>query len=786
MEDTKSQQATEEEDVEGGDDWQLDTLEMKARAHPNDFTVAIEYVTAVRSKFEKHPALLSRLRDAREAAASRWPLPEELWVEWLQDEMTVASEETPRRVEVLCRRALGDYLSVDIWLLLCDVVGMQGGDRIAATFEEAIASGAGLHVIEGIKIWNAFRNIVAGSKSSDVEAVGRLFLRQLSIPLSGMEPVLTAYEEWAEASGVSEEQREVVREACAKAQAQLAARVPYEQAISDSGTTLQPDYSKLDAWWSYISFEESSSGSPQRVAALYERAAKVFAVVPNVWFAFTKFADKGMGKEQALAVYARAVRNCPSNGPIWASYLRALERAGKPARVVDEAAGKAKEVLDTPEGLIEVLHSHIDAVRRRRGPPEELRAVCAAAVELASSRFPRRAAEASLLQQWGRFEARLFKDFTKARELWEKSLKMTATGAQAWLEFADLERTFGQPDKCRSIFKRAVNAVSQGVEAVVQSWVQFEREEGTLEQWQAAWDRGSQRIELVREALRRQAEEAHSPEEQRKKPQKQQREGPLPKKRVCPEGDAQEREGAAGSSADTAEGHRRPLSERNASTVYVSNVPFHLQEDSLGSMFSAFGSIVAVRIGRDKGGKSRGFAFVEFEDEESATAALAADKTDVEGRKLSVVPSSLNPEHKQPPPPPATAVDTMSVFVSNLSFQATEDDLRALFSPCGEIAEVRLVRETTGKSKGFAYVQFKEAASVAAGLALDKRMLLKRAIKVQPARSRQTGGRGQAPALAEPAQQQSDAPMQVDDGHSAAKEEVTFAVPRSLRTREKP
>jgi RNA recognition motif-containing protein len=51
------------------------------------------------------------------------------------------------------------------------------------------------------------------------------------------------------------------------------------------------------------------------------------------------------------------------------------------------------------------------------------------------------------------------------------------------------------------------------------------------------------------------------------------------------------------------------------------------------------------------------------------------------------------------------------VYVRNLSFLATEDDLRMLFSEAGTVAWIAFVRDReTGRSKGFAFVEMSSPA----------------------------------------------------------------------------
>jgi RNA recognition motif-containing protein len=72
--------------------------------------------------------------------------------------------------------------------------------------------------------------------------------------------------------------------------------------------------------------------------------------------------------------------------------------------------------------------------------------------------------------------------------------------------------------------------------------------------------------------------------------------------------------------------------------LYVGNLPFETNEDELREMFEQHGPTVSVRVITDREtGRSRGFGFVEFEDDANAEAALQAlDGKDMGGRALRV------------------------------------------------------------------------------------------------------------------------------------------------------
>jgi RNA recognition motif-containing protein len=73
-------------------------------------------------------------------------------------------------------------------------------------------------------------------------------------------------------------------------------------------------------------------------------------------------------------------------------------------------------------------------------------------------------------------------------------------------------------------------------------------------------------------------------------------------------------------------------------SIYVGNLPYSVNEDSLKEIFSPYGSVVSARIIIDKmTSKSKGFGFVEMSTDEEANAAIKElDNGEIEGRNIKV------------------------------------------------------------------------------------------------------------------------------------------------------
>lgn len=73
-------------------------------------------------------------------------------------------------------------------------------------------------------------------------------------------------------------------------------------------------------------------------------------------------------------------------------------------------------------------------------------------------------------------------------------------------------------------------------------------------------------------------------------------------------------------------------------TIYIGNVSYKLREDDLQAAFAEFGTISSVKIIKDKvTKKSKGYGFIEMDNEEEAERAIEAmNGKELQGRALKV------------------------------------------------------------------------------------------------------------------------------------------------------
>ena len=85
--------------------------------------------------------------------------------------------------------------------------------------------------------------------------------------------------------------------------------------------------------------------------------------------------------------------------------------------------------------------------------------------------------------------------------------------------------------------------------------------------------------------------------------------------------------------------------------IYVGNLPFSIDEDKLKELFSSYGEIEEVSVIKDKfSGRSKGFGFVTFKNDEDAKKAISEmNEKEVEGRSLKVNESKpIDPDSRPP------------------------------------------------------------------------------------------------------------------------------------------
>ncbi|KAK0361829.1 hypothetical protein LTR91_022407 [Friedmanniomyces endolithicus] len=183
---------------------------------------------------------------------------------------------------------------------------------------------------------------------------------------------------------------------------------------------------------------------------------------------------------------------------------------------------------------------------------------------------------------------------------------------------------------------------------------------------------------------------------------------------------------------------------------YIGNLFFEVTAPQLEAELSQFGAIANSRIVTDARGLSKGFGYVEFEDQNSADRAVREqDRKVFQGRRMAVqyhvrkerTDTSASREYRQegsnagsnfgrqsraPTPPSKT------LFIGNMSYQMSDRDLNDLFREISNVLDVRVaIDRRSGQPRGFAHADFVDVASAEKGKeVLETKVIYGRQLKI--------------------------------------------------------
>jgi polyadenylate-binding protein len=147
--------------------------------------------------------------------------------------------------------------------------------------------------------------------------------------------------------------------------------------------------------------------------------------------------------------------------------------------------------------------------------------------------------------------------------------------------------------------------------------------------------------------------------------------------------------------------HRDPATRRNASgNIFIKNLDKSIEHRALYDTFSTFGHILSCKIATDADNKSRGFAFVHFDSEEAATAAIEKCNGMQLGEKtIYVGPFAKSTER------PQTDKPFTNIYVKHMPEEWTDEILKSEFDQFGEITSCMI--RVDNKSRRFGFVNYK-------------------------------------------------------------------------------
>uniref|UniRef100_A0A1A7YNT7 Poly(A) binding protein, nuclear 1 n=4 Tax=Nothobranchiidae TaxID=405002 RepID=A0A1A7YNT7_9TELE len=172
-----------------------------------------------------------------------------------------------------------------------------------------------------------------------------------------------------------------------------------------------------------------------------------------------------------------------------------------------------------------------------------------------------------------------------------------------------------------------------------------------------------------------------------------------------------------------------------------------LADDSLLDSDSGHPELEDHGVGDEEPGLEEGEAAIEDPELEAIKARVR--EMEEEAEKLKELQNEVEKQMNLSPPPVGPVImsieekmeaDGRSIYVGNVDYGATAEELEAHFHGCGSVNRVTILCDKyTGHPKGFAYIEFADKESVRTAMALDESLFRGRQIKVGAKRTNRPG-----------------------------------------------
>ncbi|XP_010549243.1 PREDICTED: polyadenylate-binding protein 2-like isoform X2 [Tarenaya hassleriana] len=134
--------------------------------------------------------------------------------------------------------------------------------------------------------------------------------------------------------------------------------------------------------------------------------------------------------------------------------------------------------------------------------------------------------------------------------------------------------------------------------------------------------------------------------------------------------------------------------------IFIKNLEKSIDNRALYDTFSFFGNVVSCKVACDSSGESKGYGFVQFDNDESAQAAIDKLNGMLMNDKQVFICRCIPRNERE------NTSKFCNVIVKNLFESTTEEDLKNIFGEYGHITRTVVMRHGDGKSKGFGFVNF--------------------------------------------------------------------------------
>ena len=475
--------------------------------HPYQYSEHVKCIGLLRRAFltaqgDRKP-LLRELHVARDNMISIFPMVENMWLEWIEDERTEADTFDERwKVLDLCTRAVTDQVaSVKLFKAYADFVEAQqvyantvGKGKMVEeqlstlkeTFQHEVvvdtyrqgAEATINDIASSHLLWDKYRDLVLQDLAKDptaekIEHVYKIYRDRLRVPHATISHTFAAFSQFvtqydnANYESIMVSYNKIYSAAFAKNSEREIYELPLKREVDSSKT---PGVEEWRIWSEYLAWETSQPRKKldERLAsALYERCLLRFGEQAKVWEDYVFFLlEKGQNAmAKVISVLQRATRHCPWSGALWAQYIVALEKGLAPFDEVSHAKHRATktELLDLagPEEVLMVNIAWCGFLKRR-------------AIEHDNAEEEHDIAEMGIGEAVTEVENGKFQDpdyrlhriqinfytavkkLDTARSIWQELSKSKGTSYEFWQRYYNWEFGHGTKDHAAAVLKRAL------------------------------------------------------------------------------------------------------------------------------------------------------------------------------------------------------------------------------------------------------------------------------------------------------------------------------------------
>ncbi|KAL8007047.1 putative RNA recognition motif domain, tetratricopeptide-like helical domain superfamily [Plasmopara halstedii] len=303
------------------------------------YTAAIDHITSHwptaehENNLKSYHSLRAKLYGTFQLAH---PLTEDMYFQWIKD--CLVRGDTIEELKRIYKLSQTDYWSVSLTMEYLRLIKDNGNDEELKLAMNKAQTTVGMHFTRGHEVWALCRELTTekyedrdtNDELKKEQTIRELFCKQMRLPLDQNDLVMSEFRAWntynTRDAKASISAFEVALERQSKVYAPLMKKLKtYEANVNAMDNPEQN-------WQQYLNFVKhrvasvmlSEDEGKQYVVCLYERALSSVCLSSPLWTSYLNFVESSL-TQSTLAVARRAVRNVPFDSSIWTRLLLEME-----------------------------------------------------------------------------------------------------------------------------------------------------------------------------------------------------------------------------------------------------------------------------------------------------------------------------------------------------------------------------------------------------------------------------------------------------------------------------